>query len=115
MLHELHQLLDALKLRYVREAVEDVLREAQRVKPSYSQFLKDLLSRELQAGAPSPTGLRPAGLKITGPWANRCVARDASFILQNRRDPVGRHPHHLRERVCRQANVDTRIWHALRT
>jgi hypothetical protein len=48
MLHEPHQLLDALKLRYVREAVEDVLREAQRVKPSYSQFLKDLLSRELQ-------------------------------------------------------------------
>ena len=47
MLHELHQLCDALKLRYVREAIEDVLREAQRSKPSYSQFVKDLLSREL--------------------------------------------------------------------
>jgi DNA replication protein DnaC len=48
MLAELHQLLEALKLRYVREAIEDVLRQAQRSKPSYSQFLQDLLSRELQ-------------------------------------------------------------------
>jgi DNA replication protein DnaC len=47
MLAELHQLCDALKLRYMREALEEMLREAQRVKPSYSQFLKDLLSREL--------------------------------------------------------------------
>jgi DNA replication protein DnaC len=48
MLAELHQLCDALKLRYAREAIEDVLRQAQRSKPSYSQFLQDLLSRELQ-------------------------------------------------------------------
>src|SRR3970282_140698 len=48
MLHELHQLCDALKLRYAREAIEGVLRQAQRSKPSYSQCLQDLLSRELQ-------------------------------------------------------------------
>ena len=34
---------------------------------------------------------------------DRRVPCDASFILQNRRDPVGRHPDRLRERVCRQA------------
>ena len=48
MLAELHQLCDALKLRYAQEAIEDLLRQAQRSKPSYSQFLQDLLSRELQ-------------------------------------------------------------------
>ena len=48
MLHDLHQLCDALKLRSMRESIEDVLRQAQRSKPSYSQFLQDLLSRELQ-------------------------------------------------------------------
>ena len=47
MLAELHQLCDALKLRYAQEAIEDLLRQAQRSKPSYSQFLQDLLSREL--------------------------------------------------------------------
>jgi len=35
--------------------------------------------------------------------SDRRVSCDASFILQNRRDPVGRHPDRLRERVCRQA------------
>src|SRR6266404_889778 len=34
---------------------------------------------------------------------DRRVSCDASFILQNRRDPVGRHPDRLREHVCRQA------------
>jgi DNA replication protein DnaC len=48
MLPELRQLCEALKLRYMREALEEVLREAQRTKPSYSQLLKDLLSRELE-------------------------------------------------------------------
>ena len=48
MLHDLHQLCDALKLRSMRESIEDGLRQAQRTKPSYSQFLHDLLSRELQ-------------------------------------------------------------------
>jgi DNA replication protein DnaC len=48
MIHDLHGLCDALKLRYTRKAIEDVLRQAQRGKPSYSQFLRDLLSRELQ-------------------------------------------------------------------
>jgi DNA replication protein DnaC len=48
MLSELQQLCAQLKLRYVGEAIEDVLRQAQRTKPSYSQFLQDLLSRELQ-------------------------------------------------------------------
>ena len=35
------------------------------------------------------------------PKTDRRVTRDASFILQNRRDPVGQHPDRLRERVCR--------------
>jgi IstB-like ATP binding protein len=48
MLPELRQLCEALKLRYMREALDEVLREAQRTKPSYSQLLKDLLSRELE-------------------------------------------------------------------
>ena len=47
MLPELRQLCEALKLHYMRETLEQVLREAQRTKPSYSQLLKDLLSREL--------------------------------------------------------------------
>ena len=34
---------------------------------------------------------------------DRRVPRDASFIHQNRRDPVGRHSDRLRERVCHQA------------
>jgi hypothetical protein len=37
------------------------------------------------------------------PQADRCVPCDASFILQNRRDWVGRHHDRLRERVCLQA------------
>lgn len=48
MIHELHDLCDALKLRYSRESIEDVLKDAQRRKPSYSQFLRDLLGRELE-------------------------------------------------------------------
>ena len=71
MLPELHRLLEALKLRYAREAIEDVLRQAQRRKPSYSQFLQDLLSRELEdkrRRVPSPTVLSSAGLQTTGPW-----------------------------------------------
>ena len=34
--------------------------------------------------------------------ADRRVPRNTSFILQNRRDPVGRHPDRFRERVRRQ-------------
>ena len=48
MINELQELCDALKLRHAREAMEDVLRQAQKSKPSYSHFLRDLLSRELE-------------------------------------------------------------------
>ena len=43
------------------------------------------------------------------PQPDRGVPRDASFILQHRRDPVGRHPDRLRERVCGQAQRSQKL------
>jgi DNA replication protein DnaC len=48
MLSDLHQQLDLLKLRKVRDILDDRLRRAQKEKSSYSQFLLDLLREEVQ-------------------------------------------------------------------
>lgn len=48
MLNDLHQQLDLLKLRKVRDILDEQLQRAQKDKPSYSQFLLDLLQQEVQ-------------------------------------------------------------------
>jgi DNA replication protein DnaC len=48
MLNDLHQQLDLLKLRKIRDILDDRLQRAQKDKPSYSQFLLDLLRQEVQ-------------------------------------------------------------------
>jgi DNA replication protein DnaC len=68
MIHDLHGLCDALKLRYTRKAIEDVLRQAQRGKPSYSQFLRDLLSRELEDKRRRPIANRIQHSGLTDYW-----------------------------------------------
>src|SRR3972149_1636795 len=46
MLDDIHALLDALKLRHARAAVDEHLKAAQKKKTSYSAFLLELLRRE---------------------------------------------------------------------
>ena len=46
MLEDIHTLLDALKLRHARRAVDEAIKAAQKDKPSYSAFLLELLRRE---------------------------------------------------------------------
>ena len=48
MIDQLHNLLDALKLRHTRGTIAEALKTAQRKKPSYSRFLLDILSQEHQ-------------------------------------------------------------------
>lgn len=48
MLNDLHQQLDLLKLRKIRAILPERLERAQKDKPSYSQFLLDLLRQEAQ-------------------------------------------------------------------
>lgn len=48
MLNDLHQHLDLLKLRKVRDVIDEALQRAQKDKPSYSQFLLQLLRQEVQ-------------------------------------------------------------------
>ena len=48
MIDQLHNLLDALKLRHTRETIIEALKTAQKKKPSYSRFLLDILSQEHQ-------------------------------------------------------------------
>ena len=48
MIDQLHNLLDALKLRHTRETIAEALKIAQSKKLSYSRFLLDILSREHQ-------------------------------------------------------------------
>jgi DNA replication protein DnaC len=45
---DLHALLEALKLRRIRDTVDDALKLAQRNKPGYSTFLHGLLQAELE-------------------------------------------------------------------
>ena len=45
---DLHLLLDALKLRRMRDTIGDALKHAQKQKPSYSSFLHGLLQAELE-------------------------------------------------------------------
>lgn len=47
MLKDLHQQLDLLKLRKIHDVLDDALQRAQKDKPSYSQFLLDLLRQEV--------------------------------------------------------------------
>lgn len=75
MIHELNTLCDALKLRGTRQALEDALRRAHRSKPSYSQFLRDILSREFQdkrrrliASRIQSCGLKEYWTLETFPW-----------------------------------------------
>lgn len=46
MLTDIYTLMDQLKWRHARESVDELLRRAQKEKPSYSAFLLDLLRRE---------------------------------------------------------------------
>jgi len=48
VLNDLHQQLDLLKLRKIRDILDQRLQLAQKDKPSYSQFLLDLLRQEVQ-------------------------------------------------------------------
>lgn len=45
---DLYTLLEALKLRRIRDTVDDALKFAQKKKPSYSSFLQGLLQAELE-------------------------------------------------------------------
>ncbi len=46
MIDDIHTILDTLRLRHARNAVDEALKEAQKKKPSYSAFLLELLRRE---------------------------------------------------------------------
>lgn len=46
MQSDIHQLLEALKLRDMAGAIDEALRQAQKNKPSYTSFLLELLRRE---------------------------------------------------------------------
>lgn len=48
MLNDLHQQLGLLKLRKISDILDEQLQRAQKDKPSYSQFLLELLRREVQ-------------------------------------------------------------------
>ncbi len=49
MIDDIHSVLDALKLRRMRAVVAESLKSAQKMKPSYSAFLLELLRREHEA------------------------------------------------------------------
>lgn len=65
MLHDIHTLLDALKWRHARAAVDDALKRAQKDKPSYSAFLLELLRQEHEGQRNSATvrRLKRSGLR----------------------------------------------------
>jgi len=48
VLNDIHQQLDLLKLRKIRDILDERLQRAQKDKPSYSHFLLDLLRQEVQ-------------------------------------------------------------------
>jgi len=49
MEQQLHEQLDALNLRYLRDNWDDLVRDATRTKPSYHRFLADILATECHA------------------------------------------------------------------
>lgn len=48
MIDKIHTLCDELKLRHTRQTIADALKEAQRLKPSYSSFLLQILRQEYE-------------------------------------------------------------------
>jgi DNA replication protein DnaC len=65
MLDDIHAILDALKLRHARAVIDESLKTAQKIKPSYSAFLLDLLRREHEGQRNRATAgrLRRSGLR----------------------------------------------------
>jgi DNA replication protein DnaC len=65
MIHDIHTVLDQLKWRHARAAVDDALRRAQKEKPSYGAFLLELLRREYegQRNRATASRIRRSGLR----------------------------------------------------
>lgn len=75
MIQEINKLLDALNLRHTRQAMAELLEEAQQNKPSYSQFFLNLLRQEYEnkrnrtiAARIKKSGLRDYWTLETYPW-----------------------------------------------
>ena len=89
-MQEIHNLLDALKLRHTRQAVAELLAEAQKSKPAYSQFLLKLLRQEYEnkrnrtiAARIKKSGLRDYWTLETYPWhIQTCLQKHKSAILE---------------------------------
>lgn len=75
MNQEINKLLDALKLKHTRQVMAELLEAAQQSKPSYSQFLLNLLRQEYEnkrnrtiAARIKKSGLRDYWTLETYPW-----------------------------------------------
>lgn len=89
MITDIHQLLEELKLRDARAAIDETLKLAQKNKPSYSTFLLDLLRREHegQRNRATASRIRRSGLREF--WAldtfpfhiQKCVNKRAIYEL----------------------------------
>lgn len=90
MIQEIHKLLDALNLRHTRQAISELLEEAQKSKPSYSQFFLNLLRQEYEnkrnrtiASRIKKSGLRDYWTLETYPWhIQQCLQKQKSSILE---------------------------------
>jgi len=89
MIEEIHAVMDALRLRHARQAVDEALRSAQKDKPSYSAFLLELLRREHEgqrnralAGRLKRSGLREFWSIDTFPFhLQKCVNKRTIYEL----------------------------------
>ena len=89
MTSDIHKLLEELKLRDARAAIDEALKLAQKNKPSYSSFLLDLLRREHegQRNRATASRIRRSGLREF--WAletfpfhiQKCVNKRAIYEL----------------------------------
>lgn len=90
MIGDIHNLLDALKLRHMKESVAQALDEAQKKKPSYGSFLLKLLQEELGdkrnrliANRVKNSGLREYWTLETFPWhIQKCLAKHRKTIQE---------------------------------
>ncbi len=89
MTSDIHKLLEELKLRDARAAVDELLKHAQKNKPSYSTFLLELLRREHEGQRNRATArrIRRSGLREfwtleTFPFhIQKCVNKRAIYEL----------------------------------
>lgn len=90
MIQEINMLLDALNLRHTRQTMAELLAEAQKNKPSYSQFFLKLLRQEYEnkrnrtiAARIKKSGLRDYWTLETYPWhIQQGLQKQKSAILE---------------------------------